>query len=127
MSQIQFFNPSEKEVFDFIQKKHACSAMVIDKHMKDLSRASVYRIIDELKKRKLIKEIVINSQKTYYEVIGEHHHHIVCNECEKILPFALDNSVEKILVRTEKNLEKKNKVNISEHSLTFFGKCNSCK
>src|ERR1022692_1597096 len=49
-----------------------------------VSRASVYRILDELERLRLVQRVETGQAMVRYErVCGheEHHHHLVCDEC----------------------------------------------
>ncbi|NCT54399.1 hypothetical protein GW758_00365 [Candidatus Falkowbacteria bacterium] len=52
-----------------------------------------------------------------------HHHHLVCLECNSIIKVEMENHLEK----QEQKLAKKNKFNIVNHSLDFYGYCQKCQ
>lgn len=90
----------------------------------ELDQSTVYRIIESLAKEGFVKVISLLEGYNRYELErGDHHHHFVCTECEKILPVHLDNH----LIESEKEIEEKEGVTITNHSLEFFGICKSCK
>ena len=55
-----------------------------------MSRASVYRILDELEQLSLLERVENGQAMVRYERVGsggEHHHHLVCDACGIMLPF----------------------------------------
>ncbi len=52
-----------------------------------------------------------------------HHHHLICLECNSIIKVEMENYLEK----QEQKLAKKNKFNIVNHSLDFYGYCQKCQ
>ncbi len=49
-----------------------------------VSRASVYRILDELERLRLVQRVETGQAMVRYERVcehEEHHHHLVCDEC----------------------------------------------
>lgn len=93
-----------------------------DKKIK-ASRATVYRTLSILKELGLINEVIKHGNKTYYEVnLKEHHDHLVCLSCGKIIEFH-DEKIEKI----QNKICKKFKFKPSYHRLEIFGICNECQ
>jgi Fe2+ or Zn2+ uptake regulation protein len=82
---------------------------------------TLYRNIESLKQNGIIKEVKFSSKEAYYELIGKHHHHIVCENCGKIA------EVKNCKVTLPKNsLVNLGFAKLKEHSLEFFGLCNQC-
>jgi Fur family ferric uptake transcriptional regulator len=59
----------------------------------------------------------------YYEISKDHHHHLVCLKCKNIDMVEIGNHLKK----QEKEIAKKNKFNIINHSLEFYGYCHKCQ
>ncbi len=55
----------------------------------NISRATIYRTLALLVKSGLLKEVISGERHTHYEhVFGhEHHDHLVCDNCGKIIEF----------------------------------------
>lgn len=92
------------------------------------NKTTVYREVYNLEKEKIIKEVFIDSKTKKYELINEedHHHHLVCVDCNKICEFEAPEELENHFKSFEKLLAKKNNFKITDHSFEFFGKCNNC-
>jgi len=89
-----------------------------------VSRATLYNTIDLLLECSLIVKHQFGlSHAALFEKSfkSKQHEHFVCLECGKIIEFC-DSEIQKIQNNTEKIMN----VEISHHSLTFFGNC-GCK
>ncbi len=56
-----------------------------------ISLSTVYRTLEALEGMRLVSKLVAGNSATY-EWIGEgdHHHHLICNDCGQVLPIELD-------------------------------------
>ena len=82
---------------------------------------TVYRSLDQFVDKGLVKQVNFNEGKFRYELAGDHHHHLVCTGCDKVIPVEdcrIESGVQK--QADEHGFE------ISHHSLEFFGKCQGC-
>lgn len=92
------------------------------------NKTTVYREIYSLEKLNIIKKVFIDQENKLYELISEdsHHHHIVCNKCNKVAEFEPPTEIEEEIKKFQKILSKKNNFQIKDHSFEFFGLCNNC-
>jgi len=89
-----------------------------------VSRASVYRILDELERLRLVQRVEIGQAMVRYERVSEHehhHHHLVCDECGLVMPFA-DAGLERAIDK----LSEKVPLTVSEHEIVLHGACRDC-
>ena len=89
-----------------------------------VSRASVYRILDELERLRLVQRVETGQAMVRYErVCGheEHHHHLVCDECGLVMPFS-----DKALERAIDELSERVPLTVSEHEIVLHGSCSDC-
>src|ERR1035438_10803895 len=67
-----------------------------------VSRASIYRILDELERLRLVQRVETGQAMVRYERVcdsHDHHHHLVCDECGSVMPFSdagLERAIEKL-------------------------------
>lgn len=87
-----------------------------------IDRATVFRTINFLLEKGQIKKIEFGDGKARFEEAGDHHHHLVCENCGTI--EKISNCIASFL---EKEVERKNKFLIKRHSLEFFGLCANCQ
>ena len=85
-----------------------------------VSRATVYRTIDVLVKNNLVRRLNLGDGRSRFEnKIGiEHHDHIVCLDCRKIVEF-MDETIEKMQIR----IAKEQGFEIVRHVHQLFGRC----
>ncbi len=110
-------NP-RKEISKWIAKKKGVfSAPEIYTALKNLDRVSVYRTLELFCKLDIIHTTLSLHGEQHYEVheAKNHHHHIVCTECEKneCIPCELP----------QKKFSSFKKIH---HTMVFTGLCNSC-
>jgi Fur family ferric uptake transcriptional regulator len=89
-----------------------------------VSRASVYRILDELEGLGLVQRVETGQAMIRYERIGEHeqhHHHLVCDQCGLVMPFS-DPGLERAI----DNLSQRVPLAVSEHEIVLRGSCRDC-
>jgi Fur family ferric uptake transcriptional regulator len=89
-----------------------------------VSRASVYRILEELERLRLVQRVETGQAMVRYERVcehEEHHHHLVCDECGVVMPFsdtALESAIETLSERVP--------LKVSEHEIVLHGSCADC-
>jgi Fur family ferric uptake transcriptional regulator len=88
----------------------------------NVSRATVYRTLNIIKEMGFVNEVIKFDNKTIYEVsLKEHHDHLICTECGKIIEFHKE-EIEKLQDKICKNYGFKP----SFHRLEIFGLCSDC-
>jgi Fur family transcriptional regulator, ferric uptake regulator len=90
-----------------------------------VGRATVYRVIDELDGLGLVARVDIGDGVARYESVypggGEHHHHLVCDACGKLIPFQ-DDELERAIHR----LARREGFAVDDHDVTLHGTCAVC-
>jgi Fur family ferric uptake transcriptional regulator len=88
------------------------------------SRSTIYRTVRLLQEFGAIREVIKLNNRTIYEfVVGkQHHEHLICVECGKIIEF----NKEEIEQLQEKVCEEYDFTPIN-HRLEIFGICSDCK
>ncbi len=85
--------------------------------------ASVYRTMDLLTQKGLVKPVHMDHRHRHYASITEpHSHHLVCTNCGlavEIFDCRLDDLARSIARRTE--------FEIDGHCMEFFGRCQKCR
>lgn len=87
------------------------------------NKTTVYREIEFLTGLNLVSSVDFGDGKKRYERISDHHHHIVCITCKKVvdIPMARDLDIKESQILT------KFKFKPVGHSLEFFGLCQNCQ
>lgn len=106
----------------------ALSAVEIERALSDrrreVSRASVYRVMEELEEIGLVQRVEIGQGIVRYEPVRDghgHHHHLVCDRCGRLEPFT-DEGLERAIRRLSERLP----VQVSEHEIVLHGACEDC-
>jgi len=89
-----------------------------------VSRASVYRILEELARLGLVQRVETGQAMVRYERAGahdEHHHHLVCDACGVVMPFSDD-----ALERAISSISSRVPLTVSEHEIVLRGECRDC-
>lgn len=106
----------------------ALSAIEIEDELRQskrpVARASIYRILDELERLRLVRRVQVGQDTTRYEPIrtGDgHHHHLVCESCGAVTPFS-DSGLEDAIRKLSHRLP----MRVAEHEITLRGACRTC-
>jgi Fur family transcriptional regulator, ferric uptake regulator len=102
----------------------ALTALEIDRRLESVGRASVYRTLEQLEGLHLVQQVEIGGDAAGYERIDpeQHHHHLVCERCGRLAPFAsdeLETAIEKI--GREAGFE------VAVHDVVLRGACPDCR
>jgi Fur family ferric uptake transcriptional regulator len=86
--------------------------------------ASVYRTLELLSRLNLIRRVDLGTSAGYEpeQPSGEHHHHLVCEDCGRISAFE-DKRLEEAIQRLGRRLEYK----VGEHEVVLRGACPDCR
>ncbi len=89
-----------------------------------VSRASIYRILDELERLRLVQRVETGQAMNRYERVCErehHHHHLVCDDCGLVMPFS-DAGLERAIGKLSERVP----LRVSEHEIVLHGCCEEC-
>jgi Fur family ferric uptake transcriptional regulator len=103
----------------------AITALEIDKHLPGVGRATVYRALEQLETLGLVQRVDLGGDAAGYERVdpsGHHHHHIVCEQCGRVVAFE-DEGLEQAIVA----LAERPDFNVSSHEVTLRGECANCE
>jgi len=117
-------------VIEYLGRQHcATSAQEIHQALRGEGRAigiaSVYRSLEALHNLQLVQRFDAGHGEGRYEAVaptGEHHHHVVCDECERIMPFedpALERAINQLAERVP--------YAIAGHDVVLHGRCPDCQ
>ena len=87
--------------------------------------ASVYRALDQLADLDLVQRVELGDGITRFEpshADGDHHHHLVCDDCGKVEPFA-DPGLEQALEEAARRLA----FPMQGHEVVLHGQCGDCR
>ncbi len=102
-----------EELYDIVHKKDP-----------SIGLATVYRTVNMLYELRLVAKLDLLDARDRYEIIkSDHfHHHLVCDECSKIIEVQND-----LLDELENMITKEIGFKINNHSLKVNGICKECQ
>jgi Fe2+ or Zn2+ uptake regulation protein len=89
-----------------------------------IGRATVFRSVEKLVDLGLLNRIEFADGSHHYRVCNseEHHHHLTCTQCHRVVEVNLCIPEEKLTaIGNQTNFA------IEGHSLTLFGRCEACR
>ncbi|MDD2766164.1 MAG: Fur family transcriptional regulator [Candidatus Moranbacteria bacterium] len=90
----------------------------------DVNKTTVYRALEQFEERGIVRGVQLGDRTKYYELASrDHHHHLVCVQCECVEDIDMD---ETTLSEEEKKVGQERGFAILRHSLEFFGICRNC-
>ncbi len=86
--------------------------------------ATVYRTLEQLTRDGFVHRIDLGEGTSRFEPVhagGEHHHHLVCEDCGKVEAFA-DDELERALHK----VERRTGYSVAGHDVVLRGACRDC-
>jgi Fe2+ or Zn2+ uptake regulation protein len=88
------------------------------------NKTTLYRDLKLFSTEQLVTVAEFGDGKTRYELTQKgHHHHLICQQCDKVEDVTLGKELE---AEEERILKNKN-FKILQHSLEFYGICGTCQ
>lgn len=91
---------------------------------RSVGRASVYRVLELLVEHGAVGRLEVGQGIARYEALdpgGEHHHHLVCGRCGRLVPFDdpdLEGAIERLAHRLG--------FHVDDHEVVLNGTCARC-
>lgn len=116
---------ARRRVIELLEGEHcAVTALEIDQRLPSVGRATVYRTLEQLEQLELVHKVDVGGEVVAYERSdpSEHHHHIVCVRCGRLLPFE-DIRLERAIHAVGEAVE----FEIVSHDVLLRGICPGCQ
>jgi Fur family ferric uptake transcriptional regulator len=121
---------ARREVVGFLGAQRCCfSAQEIYEGMRSsgarVGIASVYRTLEGLDQLGLVQRVDLGDGVARFEpaqLDGDHHHHLVCDDCGKVEPFAderLESAIERVAAGRG--------YAVAAHDIVLRGACEDCR
>ncbi len=91
-----------------------------------VAKSTLYRVLNDLKKIKILHEFTTPDNSTVVELLLEdhsHHHHLFCSDCGEIIDVEMSGEFENLLDKEIKKIEKQFNFVIQDHRVEMFGVC----
>ncbi len=110
--------------------RHDCAVTALDlddelrRRKPAVGRASIYRALEQLEQLELLRRLEVGRGTAGYERIepdGEHHHHAICRECGRMVPFedpVLERAIDRVAGRMS--------FDAADHEVVIRGLCERC-
>ena len=117
-------------VLDLMSEQDCCaSAQEIHDNLRRSDRsvgiASVYRVLEVLSDLGLVQRVDVGDGVARFEPAspgGDHHHHVVCDDCGKVEPFS-DSSLERAIESASDRVGYR----VDAHEVVLHGECGACR
>ncbi len=110
------------------EQRCALTALEMEQALADrgrrVSRASIYRILEELDKIGVVQRVDVGGAMSRFEPVRRgrgHHHHLLCDSCGRLEPFS-DEALERAIARVSERVP----LEVSEHEVVLHGECEAC-
>ncbi len=116
------------EIFSQNQGKHLSAEDVygmVKKTHPEIGFATIYRTLDLFAELDILQKIDFGDGRGRFEFSESkvhYHHHLICLKCGSVAEFDDD-----LLETLESIIEKKNRFQIVDHQLKFYGYCEKCR
>ncbi len=124
-------SPRKLIIEEIIKNSNPVSIESLQKRLEGkVALSTLYRALNDLKSAEIIKEFTTTDSITMFELISlgeEHHHHLFCTSCGKIIDIDLSKKFEKNIDAEVVKIEKNFNYKITEHTLELLGLCSKCK
>jgi Fur family ferric uptake transcriptional regulator len=115
---------ARRQVIELLEgERCAVTALEIDRRLPSVGRASVYRTLEQLEQLDLVHRVDVGGEVSAFERNdpGEHHHHMVCVRCGRLVPFE-DRELELAIHRVGEEAE----FEVLSHDVLLRGVCPRC-
>lgn len=120
---------ARSRVVGLLERQNCClSAQEVHDQLRDsgppVGIASVYRALELLQRLDLVHRLDLDGVAHYEPALpdGEHHHHVVCDNCGKVSSFE-DGALEDAIDRLAKRL----RYSVAGHDVVLHGACPRCQ
>ncbi len=85
----------------------------------EIGLATIYRVLTQFESAGLVKRHHFEGSQSVFELDeGEHHDHLVCVKCGRVIEFC-----DEVIERRQKRVAKQAGFDLQEHSMILYGVC----
>ena len=121
------YSKQKEEIFNFIKaaKNHPTAEEIylkLNETNSNVSRGTVYRNLNNLVDKSIVKRISIPNQPDRFDFIREPHNYAICKECGRVFDFHYSLDDEKF----RESVSKETELQVFSNEFTIYGICSSC-
>lgn len=119
-----FATKPRTQLFKTLMHHKSMSMKELIEILPDQDKSSIYRNVDLFEKLGIISRVRLGWKSKFElsDLFNEHHHHLTCLRCDKIIVIDEDLVIEQELLR----LSFREKFKPVDHTLEIRGLCNDC-
>ena len=95
-----------------------------------MAQSSAYRNLSVLEQAGVVRRIPGADEFARYELdedLTEHHHHVICTNCGKVVDYALNQPLERAVRKATDAVAAETGFELTGHQLDLYGLCSDCK
>ena len=127
----QRYTSGRRAIIDvLVSAGHPVSIADIAGRLPGLPRSSAYRHLVDLETAGLIRRVAANDEFTRFELaedLTEHHHHLLCLDCGKVIDVTLPDGFEEDVAKAIGQLADAESFEPRSHRLDVLGVCAACR
>ena len=127
----QRYTSGRRAIIDLlVSAGHPVSIEDIAEHLPGLPRSSAYRHLGDLHAAGLVRRVTANDEFTRFELaedLTEHHHHLLCVNCGKVIDVTLPAGFEQQVTEAIGQLAEAEGFQAHSHRLDVLGLCAACQ
>jgi Fe2+ or Zn2+ uptake regulation protein len=108
---------------------HPVNIGEIARHIPDLPRSTAYRNLVDLEAAGVVRRVAAGDDFVRFELaeeLTEHHHHLLCLHCGRVLDVDSDPVIEETIAKMAATLAAQFGFSARDHRLDILGRCTDC-
>jgi Fe2+ or Zn2+ uptake regulation protein len=125
----QRYTSGRRAIIELLVEVGPVSISDIADQLPDIPRSSAYRHLVDLETAGVVRRVAANDEYTRFELaedLTEHHHHLLCLECGKVIDVTPSTSFERSVERHLTDLANAEGFQTQSHRVDVLGLCSSC-
>jgi Fe2+ or Zn2+ uptake regulation protein len=127
----QRYTAGRRAIIDLlVSTGHPVSIEDIAERLPGVPRSSAYRHLTDLETAGIVRRVTANDEFTRFELaedLTEHHHHLLCVNCGKVIDVTLPAGFEKDVSKAVGELADAERFEAHSHRLDILGICAACR
>jgi Fe2+ or Zn2+ uptake regulation protein len=108
---------------------HPVNIGEISRAIPDLPRSTAYRNLVDLEVAGVVRRVAAGDEFVRFELaeeLTEHHHHLLCLHCGRVLDVDSDATIEETIAAMAETLARRFGFSARDHRLDILGRCAEC-
>lgn len=127
----QRYTAGRRQLIDLLDHaEHPVAIGEITAALPELPRSTAYRNLVDLQSAGLVRRVSASDDFARFELdeeLTEHHHHLLCISCGRVIDVTASAKFEEVLTRTVVTLVRPHNFLVHDHRLDILGTCSDCR